>query len=88
LNPEFWTLTYEPWTLNPAPLTLNRYSYALTFKVAKGFALELVKWITVVRLLLGEIPEKKDLTEGGSAQRAALKPYLDLTQACTLNPEP
>lgn len=27
--------------------------------LANGFSLELVKWITVVRLLLGEIPEKK-----------------------------
>ena len=52
--------------------------------LAKGFTLELVKWITVVRLLLGEIPEKKDLTEGGAWQRAALKPYLDLTQAVRL----
>jgi 26S proteasome regulatory subunit N3 len=52
--------------------------------LAKGFSIELVKWITVVRLLLGEIPEKKDLTEGGAGQRAALKPYLDLTQAVRL----
>lgn len=53
-------------------------------KLAKGFSLEVVKWITVVRLLLGEIPEKKDLTEGGAWQRKALKPYLDLTQAVRL----
>lgn len=53
-------------------------------KLAKGFSLELVKWITVVRLLLGEIPEKKDLTEGGSGLRSALRPYLDLTQAVRL----
>ena len=52
--------------------------------LAKGFSLELVKWITVVRLLLGEIPEKKDLTEGNGGRRAALKPYLDLTQAVRL----
>ena len=46
-------------------------------KLAKGFALELTKWITVVRLLLGEIPEKKDLTtavSGGAAAQRALLP--------------
>ena len=56
-------------------------------KLAKGFALELTKWITVVRLLLGEIPEKKDLTtavSGGAAAQRALLPYLELTAAVRL----
>jgi len=61
---------------------------------ARGFAVELVKWITVVRLLLGEIPEKRDLVPslsgagaagaGGrptAKERAALVPYTDLAQA-------
>ena len=52
-------------------------------KLAKGFALELTKWITVVRLLLGEVPEKKDLTHPAAAQRALL-PYLELTAAVRL----
>lgn len=48
-------------------------------KVAKGFQLELVKWIAIVRLLLGEIPERKMLCQPGL--KAALLPYFELTQA-------
>jgi 26S proteasome regulatory subunit N3 len=54
---------------------------------ARGFAVELTKWITVVRLLLGEIPEKRDLfpsARGASASqktRDALAPYAALAQA-------
>ena len=46
---------------------------------AKGFRLELLKWITIVRMLLGEIPERKELTQ--PEMRAALTPYFDLVQA-------
>ena len=53
-------------------------------KSARGFTLELSKWITVVRLLLGEIPDKKDLTSGGAVTAAALRPYLDLANAVRL----
>jgi len=60
---------------------------------ARGFAIELTKWITVVRLLLGEIPERRDLfpsgpgpgpREGRGASRKArdaLAPYAALAQA-------
>ena len=54
-------------------------------EVAQGFQLELVKWIAIVRLLLGEIPERKMLLG------RALTPYFELTQAvrmvrrCRLN---
>ena len=53
-------------------------------KFARGFTLELSKWITVVQLLLGEIPDKKDLTYGGGVTAAALRPYLDLANAVRL----
>lgn len=46
---------------------------------AKAFRLELLKWITIVRLLLGEVPERKELTQ--PEMRAALTPYFDLVQA-------
>ena len=52
---------------------------------ARGFAVELTKWITVVRLLLGEIPERRDLFPLGAraSQKArdALAPYAALVQA-------
>ena len=58
---------------------------------ARGFAVELVKWITVVRLLLGEIPEKRDLVPSSATgakatkrEREALAPYMDLAQAVRL----
>ena len=53
---------------------------------ARGFAVELVKWITVVRLLLGEVPEKRDLAPERATrrERAALVPYMDLAQAVRL----
>lgn len=46
---------------------------------ALGFRVEVTKWLVLVRLLLGEIPEHKELTEPALA--VALKPYFDLTQA-------
>ena len=52
---------------------------------ARGFAVELTKWITVVRLLLGEIPERRDLFPSGARAsrkaRDALAPYAALAQA-------
>ena len=42
------------------------------------------QWIVVVRLLLGDIPGKRDLVAGGAATRDALVPYLELTQAVRL----
>ena len=63
---------------------------------ARGFAIELTKWITVVRLLLGEIPERRDLfpsgpgpREGKGASRKArdaLAPYAALAQAVRARP--
>jgi len=46
---------------------------------AHGFRLECLKWITIVRMLLGEIPQRKELTQ--PEMRAALAPYFDLVQA-------
>ena len=39
-------------------------------RVAKGFRLEATKWLALVRLLLGEVPERSLLRAPGS--RAAL----------------
>ena len=49
---------------------------------AKGFRLELLKWITIVRMLLGEIPERNELTQ--PEMREALVPYFALVQAVRL----
>jgi len=49
---------------------------------AKGFRLELLKWITIVRMLLGEIPERNELTQ--PEMRVALAPYFALVQAVRL----
>ena len=46
---------------------------------AQGFRLECLKWITIVRMLLGEIPQRKELTQ--PEMRASLAPYFDLVQA-------
>lgn len=47
--------------------------------VARGFAISVTKWLTVVRLLLGEVPERSEFQAKG--MQAALRPYLELTQA-------
>lgn len=46
---------------------------------AHGFRIAVVKWLTLVRLLLGEVPERPELVQAGMA--SALLPYLELTQA-------
>lgn len=46
---------------------------------AKGFRITLHKWLCMVNLLLGEIPERTHFTTPG--MRRALKPYFNLTQA-------
>ena len=47
--------------------------------VATGFLLLATKWLTVVRLLLGEIPERTDFQ--AKNLQVPLKPYLALTAA-------
>lgn len=47
--------------------------------VATGFLLLATKWLTVVRLLLGEIPERTDFQ--APKLQAPLAPYLALTAA-------
>jgi len=46
---------------------------------ALGFRVEVLKWVTLVRLLLGEIPERSSLQQKGMQQ--SMLPYLDITQA-------
>ena len=46
---------------------------------ALGFRLAAAKWLALVRLLLGEVPEYSELTAQGLA--AHLAPYLALAQA-------
>ena len=48
-------------------------------RAAAGFRLELTKWLVLVRLLLGEVPERPLLQQPGLA--AALAPYYALTRA-------
>jgi 26S proteasome regulatory subunit N3 len=47
--------------------------------VAKGFVVSVNKWLMVIRLLLGEIPERIEFQQAG--MHAALQPYLQLTAA-------
>jgi len=46
---------------------------------ATGFRITVYKWTAVVRMLLGEIPERTMFREKG--MQNALKPYFDITQA-------
>lgn len=46
--------------------------------VATAFLVTVNKWLILVRLLLGEIPERADFTAPG--MRAPLLPYFELTQ--------
>lgn len=46
---------------------------------AKAFRLEILKWTTIVRMLIGEIPERKELTQ--PEMRVQLEPYFELVQA-------
>ncbi len=45
---------------------------------AYGFRVEVQKWLILVRLLLGEIPERTEFEQEGLKDR--LQPYLQLTQ--------
>lgn len=46
---------------------------------ALGFRVTVNKWLVLVRLLLGEIPEHLEFTQQG--MRKPLKAYYELTQA-------
>jgi len=46
---------------------------------ALGFRVEVHKWMTLVRLLLGDIPERSSFTHKGMAK--PLLPYFEITQA-------
>ena len=50
--------------------------------MARGFRIVVVKWTTLVRLLLGEIPEKSLFLTLG--MRKALLPYMELANAVRL----
>lgn len=44
---------------------------------ARGFRIQCTKWAVIVRLLLGEIPERTTFMQPG--MRKALRPYFELT---------
>ncbi|XP_024366248.1 probable 26S proteasome non-ATPase regulatory subunit 3 isoform X2 [Physcomitrium patens] len=46
---------------------------------ARGFRIQCTKWAVIVRLLLGEIPERTTFMQPG--MRKALRPYFELTNA-------
>ena len=46
---------------------------------ALGFRVEVAKWLALVRLLLGEVPERRELT--APELRSALAPYAELARA-------
>lgn len=47
---------------------------------ARGFRIQCTKWAVIVRLLLGEIPERTTFMQPG--MRKALRPYFELTNVC------
>lgn len=47
--------------------------------IATGFRITVAKWLVLVRLLLGEVPERIEFTTPGLA--TALQPYFRLTLA-------
>ncbi|KAG2439463.1 hypothetical protein HXX76_004818 [Chlamydomonas incerta] len=47
--------------------------------IAHGFRITVSKWLILVRLLLGEIPDRTEFAQPGMS--AALEPYFELTQA-------
>jgi len=47
--------------------------------VAHGFLVAVYKWLILVRLLLGEVPDRQEFAQPGLGR--ALQPYLELTQA-------
>lgn len=46
---------------------------------AVGFRVEVSKWLSLVRLLLGEVPEHSEFTAAGLAK--PLAPYFNIAQA-------
>lgn len=44
-----------------------------------GFRVEVSKWLSLVRLLLGEVPEHSEFTAAGLAK--PLAPYFSIAQA-------
>ena len=52
---------------------------------AQGFRIQCNKWAVIVRLLLGEIPERIVFMQKG--MKKALRPYFELTNVSLLNPE-
>jgi 26S proteasome regulatory subunit N3 len=47
--------------------------------VAKGFTITVTKWLIVIRLLLGEVPERVEFQQRG--MEGALQAYLHLAHA-------
>lgn len=47
---------------------------------ARGFRIQCTKWAVIVRLLLGEIPERTTFMQPG--MRKALRPYFELSNVC------
>ncbi len=47
--------------------------------LAHGFRVTASKWLILVRLLLGEIPDRTEFAQPGLS--AALHPYFELTQS-------
>lgn len=52
---------------------------------AQGFRIQCNKWAVIVRLLLGEIPERTVFMQRG--MKKALRPYFELTNVSILKPE-
>lgn len=52
---------------------------------AQGFRIQCNKWAVIVRLLLGEIPERIVFMQKG--MKKALRPYFELTNVSLLKPE-
>jgi 26S proteasome regulatory subunit N3 len=50
---------------------------------ARGFRIQCNKWAIIVRLLLGEIPERTVFMQKG--MKAALTPYFELTNVSSLS---
>ena len=60
--------------LPPAPCPLTQAPSR-----ALGFRVEAAKWLALVRLLLGEVPDRRELT--APELRGALAPYAELARA-------
>lgn len=60
-------------------LVCNKSTCVQAPTLSLGFRITVAKWLALVRLLLGEIPEHSELTAVG--MKDALRPYFELTQA-------